>query len=110
MRLQPNRRRGVVRNLRRAEPGRAATLTELNGILAQLDGGLIGGTVSHLPPAETSAEPKIWIDVHAGALGLVRIRYRRHRSKRGKSSYCFWVAEHAAKVATPSSRLRLTAR
>jgi len=75
-------------------------MTEDNGILAQLDGGLIGGTVSHLPPAETSVEPKVWIDVQAAGLGLVRIRYRRHRSKRGKSSYWFWVAEHAAKVAS----------
>jgi hypothetical protein len=73
-------------------------MTDDNGILAQLPGELIGGCKSHLPPAETSAEPKVWIDVQAGALGLLRIRYRRHRFRRGRSTHYFSVAEYAEKV------------
>ena len=35
------------------------------------DGSLVGGSKSHLPPAETSLEPQVWIDVAADDLGVV---------------------------------------
>jgi hypothetical protein len=67
-----------------------------NGILALLPGSVIGHAMKDLPPAGAGQPEELTVELKAGEPhGLVRIRYRLMRSRRGKSTNWFWTAVHA---------------
>lgn len=76
------------------------SVDEYNGILSQLRGDVIGSAAARLPRAGSDQPAEVTADVEAGQpVGLVRIRYRAHQHRHGKSRTWFWVAVHAERLA-----------
>ena len=70
-----------------------------NGILATLPGDLIGYASQDLPPPGAGQSSEVVVERLAGdPHGLVRIRFRLMRARRGKSTSWFWTAVHAERV------------
>lgn len=70
-----------------------------NGILAQIRGEILGAAWKTLPPADHTELPERVVEIDAGPpLGMVRVRYRLARHKRGKDIHWFWVAFHAERL------------
>lgn len=69
-----------------------------NGILEQIQGGLVAQAALTRPPAITSDDRNHPVEIDAGHAGLVRITFRRQKTRRAKRTRWFWSAKRAVAV------------
>lgn len=74
-----------------------------NGILARVPGELIGQASMTLPDAATAPDDEMYVEVDAGWLGRVRLKFSKHKYRRpkGKFSAVSWQCGYAEAVAKP---------
>ncbi|CUJ79884.1 hypothetical protein [Achromobacter sp. 2789STDY5608628] len=66
-----------------------------NGILEQVPGQYVAQAALTLPPAATAEDRDYPVEIDAG---LVRITFRRQKTRRNKTSHWFWSARRADAV------------
>lgn len=71
---------------------------EDNGILEQVPGLYIAEAMKTLPPAVTAEDRDYDVVIDAGHAGLVRITFRRQKTRRAKRTHWFWLARRADRV------------
>ncbi len=68
---------------------------EDNGILEQVPGQYVAQAALTLPPAVTAEDRDYPVEINAGHAGLVRITFRRQKTRRAKRTHWFWSAKRA---------------
>ncbi|MFY4037979.1 hypothetical protein ACOTJL_19715 [Achromobacter xylosoxidans] len=69
-----------------------------NGILERVQGTYVAQAALTLPPAATAEDRDYPVEINAGHAGLVRLTFRRQKSRHGKRTHWFWLAKRADRV------------